>query len=245
MQTRRANTLAACMLAMPLLLLANHLCVLLPGACDVSPAPGRMLAAARHMREAGRAEQHDRPTTPQAVVLRAWRVSNWKMCSTPATRILKNTACEDEPNCMMSRSSALCRYSFGTGRKKCTPRCARRAAPVGLPCAACLRCCTARRPPLVQPGAFPHQIMGPAGKVHMAEGALHDHQSPARVPGMLHAGRHDEGRENRPAGPGRAGRALLMPRMSLAGSRPIGSSIRFTLKKMELPGARVARRVTA
>jgi len=31
----------------------------------------------------------------------------------------------------------------------------------------------------------------------------------------------------------------------LAGSRPIGSSIRFTLKKMELPGARVARRVTA
>lgn len=44
-----------------------------------------------------------------------WRVSNWKMCSTPATRILKNTAALLLPNCMMSRSSALCRYSLGTG----------------------------------------------------------------------------------------------------------------------------------
>jgi hypothetical protein len=50
-----------------------------------------------------------------------WRVSNWNTCSTPATRILKKTAEELEPNCMMSRSSAECRYSFGTGRKKCTP----------------------------------------------------------------------------------------------------------------------------
>lgn len=28
-----------------------------------------------------------------------WRVSNWKMCNTPATRILKKTAWLDEPNC--------------------------------------------------------------------------------------------------------------------------------------------------
>lgn len=28
-----------------------------------------------------------------------WRVSNWKICKTPATRILKNTAWLDEPNC--------------------------------------------------------------------------------------------------------------------------------------------------
>ena len=54
---------------------------------------------------------------------------------------------------MMSRSSAECRYSLGTGRKKCTPR-------------------------------------------------------------------------------------LLMPRMSLAGSRPMGSSMRFTVKKMLLPAGR-------
>lgn len=110
------------------------------------------------------------------------RVSNWKMCSTPATRILKKTcstnwpgqageaarhlgpreqqrkhllrvrkearvadalhafcmqiclpflprslllflplsltAVEDEPNCMMSRSSAECRYSLGTGLRE-------------------------------------------------------------------------------------------------------------------------------
>lgn len=51
---------------------------------------------------------------------------------------------------MMSRSSALCRYSLGTGRKKCTPR-------------------------------------------------------------------------------------LLMPRISFCGSRPIGSSIRLTVKKTLLP----------
>lgn len=57
---------------------------------------------------------------------------------------------EEEPNCMMSRSSAECRYSLGTGRKKCTPR-------------------------------------------------------------------------------------LLMPRISFWGSRPMGSSMRFTTKKMELP----------
>jgi len=49
-------------------------------------------------------------------------VSNWKMCSTPATRILKNTAVLLLPNCMISRSSAECRYSFGTGLKKWTPR---------------------------------------------------------------------------------------------------------------------------
>ena len=49
-------------------------------------------------------------------------VSNWKMCSTPATRILKNTAAEDDPNCMISRSSALCKYSIGVGRKKWMPR---------------------------------------------------------------------------------------------------------------------------
>ena len=46
------------------------------------------------------------------------RVSNWKMCSTPATRILKKTAVLLLPNCMMSRSSAECRYSFGTGLGK-------------------------------------------------------------------------------------------------------------------------------
>ena len=34
---------------------------------------------------------------------------------------------------------------------------------------------------------------------------------------------------------GCAGRALLMPRMSLAGSRPMGSSMRFTAKNMEFP----------
>ena len=34
---------------------------------------------------------------------------------------------------------------------------------------------------------------------------------------------------------GSAGHALLMPRMSLAGSRPMGSSMRFTAKKMEFP----------
>ena len=34
---------------------------------------------------------------------------------------------------------------------------------------------------------------------------------------------------------GSVGRTLLMPRMSLAGSRPIGSSMRFTAKKMEFP----------
>ena len=49
-------------------------------------------------------------------------VSNWKMCSTPATRILKNTAAAEEPNCMMSLSSALCKYSIGAGRKKWIPR---------------------------------------------------------------------------------------------------------------------------
>lgn len=32
-----------------------------------------------------------------------WRVSNWKMCSTPATRILKKTAWLDEPNCATDR----------------------------------------------------------------------------------------------------------------------------------------------
>lgn len=53
---------------------------------------------------------------------------------------------------MMSRSSAECRYSLGTGRKKCTPR-------------------------------------------------------------------------------------LLMPRISFWGSRPMGSSMRFTVKKMLLPAA--------
>mmetsp|Transcript_4382 Transcript_4382/g.15487 ORF Transcript_4382/g.15487 Transcript_4382/m.15487 type:complete len:231 (+) Transcript_4382:2668-3360(+) len=77
-------------------------------------------------------------------------VSNWKMCNTPATRILKNTAAAEEPNCMMSRSSALWRYSIGTGRKKWIPR-------------------------------------------------------------------------------------LLMPRTILPGSKPIGSSIRFTGKKIEPP----------
>ena len=45
-------------------------------------------------------------------------VSNWKMCSTPATRILKNTAVLLLPNCMMSRSSAECRYSLGTGLRE-------------------------------------------------------------------------------------------------------------------------------
>ena len=38
--------------------------------------------------------------------------------STPVTRILKNTAAAEEPNCMMSLSSALCKYSIGAGRKK-------------------------------------------------------------------------------------------------------------------------------
>lgn len=32
---------------------------------------------------------------------------------------------------------------------------------------------------------------------------------------------------------------LLMPRMSFAGNKPIGSSILFTVKKMELPAARI------
>ena len=50
------------------------------------------------------------------------RVSNWNTCITPATRILKKTAFSEDPNCMMSRSSALCRYAMGVGRKKCTPR---------------------------------------------------------------------------------------------------------------------------
>ena len=45
-------------------------------------------------------------------------VSNWNTCSTPATLILKKTAVSDEPNCMMSLSSALWRYSMGVGRKK-------------------------------------------------------------------------------------------------------------------------------
>lgn len=81
-----------------------------------------------------------------------WRVSNWKMCSTPATLILKKTAALLLPNCMMSLSSAEWMYSLGTGRKKWTPR-------------------------------------------------------------------------------------LLMPRMALAGSRPMGSSMRRTVKKMELPAA--------
>lgn len=36
-----------------------------------------------------------------------------------------------------------------------------------------------------------------------------------------------------------AGRTLLMPRMSLAGSRPMGSSMRFTAKKMELPARHI------
>jgi hypothetical protein len=47
-------------------------------------------------------------------------VSNWNMCRTPATLILKNTAVLLLPNCIMSLNSAECKYSFGTGRKKCT-----------------------------------------------------------------------------------------------------------------------------
>ena len=47
-------------------------------------------------------------------------VSNWKIWRTPATRILKKTAVLLLPNCMMSLSSAECRYSLGTGRKKWT-----------------------------------------------------------------------------------------------------------------------------
>lgn len=49
-------------------------------------------------------------------------VSNWNTWRIPATRILKNTAWDELPNCMMSRSSAECRYSLGTGRKKWIPR---------------------------------------------------------------------------------------------------------------------------
>ncbi len=51
-----------------------------------------------------------------------------------------------------------------------------------------------------------------------------DDSSQVRVEHM-HAGAEDEERVL----------TLLMPRMSLAGSKPMGSSMRFTAKKMEFP----------
>ncbi len=70
-----------------------------------------------------------------------WRVSNWKMCSTPATRILKNTAWLLLPNCARMRAhaersqpracfgpfktSSLAPALLGSLGRLCTARCQR------------------------------------------------------------------------------------------------------------------------
>ena len=87
------------------------------------PAAAAAAASARACERANRLTMTSLMCVCSAMQMSSpWRVSNWNTCSTPATRILKKTAEGDDPNCMMSRSSALWRYSLGTGRKKCTPR---------------------------------------------------------------------------------------------------------------------------